>query len=257
MQMNFKTQANLYTSGDIKREATAQLSGNWGQAIIIALIPGLFSILFYRMSFDETLLSVIIELIRDFLVLGVSFSFLNLLRNREYVLEPLQEILSPFQTKYFLNLLKLKLWKNLFIFLWSLLLLIPGIVKYYSYSQAELIYKDTVDRTGKQPDARACIEESQERMNGHKADLFILEFSFIGWYFLNALTFGILSLWLIPYVEMSRIIFYENLTKGYYLNRKIMPQNKMEEDEEKFNSFSNEYEEVGKDPNDFRDFEDF
>ena len=107
--MNFKTKADLYTSGDIKREAKAQLLGNWGPAIIIAIIPGLFSILFYRTTFDESLIGVIIELIRDFLVLGVSFSFLNLLRNRNYVLEPLREILSPFQSKYFFNLLKFRL----------------------------------------------------------------------------------------------------------------------------------------------------
>ena len=253
--MNFKTKADLYTSGDIKREAKAQLLGNWGPAIIIAIIPGLFSILFYRTTFDESLIGVIIELIRDFLVLGVSFSFLNLLRNRNYVLEPIREILSPFQSKYFLNLLKLKLWKSLFIFLWSLLFLIPGIVKYYSYSQAELIYKDPVDRTGKQPDARACIEESQERMNGHKADLFMLEFSFLGWYLLNGLTFGIIGFWLIPYVEMSRVVFYENLTQGYYFNRNVTNQKEVREEE--FNQTSNKYEEVGKDPNDFRDFEDY
>lgn len=253
--MKFKTKAELYTSGDIKREAKAQLLGNWGPAIVIAIIPGLFSLLFFRTSYDETLIGIVLELIRDFLVLGVTFSFMNLVRNRNYVLEPLQEILLPFQSKYFLNLLKLKLWKNLFIFLWSLLFVIPGIVKYYSYSQAELIYRDTVDRTGKQPDARACIEESQKRMDGHKADLFMLEFSFIGWYLANGLTFGILSFWLTPYIEMSRVIFYENLTKGYYLTR--LHQTQTEAINETFENPMNKYEEVGKDPDDFRDFDDF
>lgn len=253
--MNFKTKANLLTSADIKREAKTQLSGNWGPAIIIAIIPGLFSILFFQTSYEESFIGVIIELIRDFLVLGVSFSFLNLLRNRNYVLEPLREVFSPFQSKYFINLLKLKLWKSLFVSLWSLLFLIPGIVKYYSYSQAELIYKDTVDRTGKQPDARACIKESQMRMDGHKADLFMLEFSFIGWYLLNGVTFGVLSFWLIPYTEMSRIVFYENLTKGYYLNEDASKQNVVLDEE--FIQTKTKQEEVGKDPDDFRDFDDF
>lgn len=194
--MNFKTKADLYTSADIKREAKAQLAGYWGPAVIIAIIPVLFSLLFFRASYDGSFMGVLVELIRDFLILGVTFSFMNLVRNRNYALEPLQEILSPFQSKYFFNLLKLKLWKNLFIFLWSLLFVIPGIVKYFSYSQAELIYKDTVDRTGKQPDARACIEESQERMQGYKLDLFMLEVSFIGWYILNGFTYGILGFWL-------------------------------------------------------------
>lgn len=253
--MNFKTKADLYTSADIKREAKAQLAGYWGPAVIIAIIPVLFSLLFFRASYDGSFMGVLVELIRDFLILGVTFSFMNLVRNRNYALEPLQEILSPFQSKYFFNLLKLKLWKNLFIFLWSLLFVIPGIVKYFSYSQAELIYKDTVDRTGKQPDARACIEESQERMQGYKLDLFMLEVSFIGWYILNGFTYGILGFWLTPYIQMSHVIFYENLTKGYYFTRSN--QSQTEATNETSKEPMNKHEEVGKNPDDFRDFDDF
>ncbi len=253
--MHFKTKSNLYTSGDIKREAKVQLTGYWGGAVILGVIPAIFSFFFLREAADNTLIGITFDLIRDFLVTGMTFAFMNLLRQPKYRLDPLQEIVSPFRSEYFVGLLKIKLWQYLFVFLWALLFVIPGIVKAYGYSQAELIYKDTVDRTGKQPDARACIKESQKRMYGYKADLFALDLSFIGWLLLNGFTFGLLGLWLTPYMQMSRVVFYENLTNGYYLNREdaIHTQTSSEPPREPINK----YEEVGKDPDDFRDFEDF
>lgn len=253
--MHFKTKPDLYTSGDIKREAKAQLTGYWGGAVILGVIPAIFSFFFLREAADSTLIGVAFDLIRDFLVTGMTFAFMNLLRHHQYVLEPLQEIVSPFRSEYFVGLLKLKLWKYLFVTLWALLFVIPGIVKAYGYSQAELIYKDTVDRTGKQPDARACIDESQKRMYGYKADLFALDLSFIGWLFVNIFTIGLLGLWLTPYMQMSRVVFYENLTNGHYLNRDDGMES--ETTQEPHMGPINEYEEVGKDPDDFRDFEDF
>lgn len=251
--MNFKTQLNLYTSGDIKREAKAQLAGHWTDAVLVALIPSVFAFLFFRSATDNVLISVLLDMLQAFLVTGVTFGFMNLLRNKRYKLQPFQEILAPFRTDYFKNLLFLKIWKYFFVFLWSLLLIIPGIVKAYGYSQAELIYKDYVNRTGDQPDARACLEESQKLMQGHKTDLFVLELSFIGWHILNAFTYGILSLWLTPYTTMSRVVFYENITEGSYLTG-TQHGNR---DSTKHSDPMAEYEEVGKDPDDFRDFEDF
>lgn len=253
--MHFKTKGNLYTARDIKREAKEQLSGYWGAAIIITLIPALFNSIFIQSSADGESAGIIVNLAHDFLVTGVTFSFMNVLRNRDYTIEPLREIFAPFRSEYFINLLKLHLWRYLFIILWSLLLIIPGIVKAYGYSQAELIYKDTVDRTGKQPDARACLKESEKRMYGFKADLFALDLSFLGWIFLNILTVGILSLWLTPYMEMSRVVFYENLTKGQYLEKKEEPHQMKESDD--YEEPLNKHEEVGKNPDDFRDFDDF
>lgn len=251
--MNFKTEPNLYTSGDIKREAKAQLSGHWGQAVLLALLPTVFSFLFIQNATVGSIWSILLEMIRSFLVVGVTFGFMNLLRNEAYELESFKEVLSPFRSKYFRNLLFLMLLKYLFIFLWSLLFLIPGIVKAYAYSQAEMIYKDTVDRTGEQPSAKECLDESQRLMKGNKMDLFALELSFIGWTFLNIFTFGILGLWLTPYMTMSQVVFYENLTESSYLKNSKEPEKASTRKQEA----RRRNEEVGQDPNDFRDFEDF
>lgn len=244
--MAFKTKNQLYTSSDIKREAKAQLEGHWREAVLIALIPAIFSVVIFRNTQENTFIGISLEFISDFLVTGVTFGFMNLLRSQSYILEPLQEIVSPFRSEYFVNLLKIKLWKYLYITLWSLLFVIPGIVKALAYSQAELIYKDAVDHTGYQPDARACIEESQQLMSGYKFDLFMLDLSFIGWQILNVFTLGILSIWLTPYMTMSRVVYYENLSEKQYVIEESELKKSMPREEE-----------IGKDPDDFSDFDDF
>lgn len=251
--MNFKTQQTLDTSRDIKKEAKAQLSGYWGQAVLMAVIPSLFSFFFIRNTADGSLWSWILGIIQSFIVVGVTFGFMNLLRNANYKLEALQEVFSPFRSEYFRNLLFLMVLKYVLIFLWSLLFLIPGIVKAYAYSQAELIYKDRVDRTGKQPTAKECLDESQRLMQGHKIDLFVLEFSFIGWILLSIVTFGLLNLWLTPYMTMSQVVFYENLTEGRYLQH----SQPLEKTNNIKQASLKKEEEIGKNPDDFRDFDDF
>lgn len=104
--------------------------------------------------------------------------------------------------------LLLGLLSSLFTFLWGLLLVVPGIVKAYSYSQAFFV---KVDRP--EYDWRACMDESIRLMDGHKMDLFILDFSFLGWYIVGALCIGVGTLWVYPYHMAARTKFYEELTR--------------------------------------------
>lgn len=96
--------------------------------------------------------------------------------------------------------------KNIFVILWSLLLVIPGIIKNYSYSQAEFIAIDHPEYDWKQ-----CIDESKAIMKGHKWQLFVLDLSFIGWGIVCSFTMGIGCLWLVPYIMQSKAVFYRNL----------------------------------------------
>lgn len=95
---------------------------------------------------------------------------------------------------------------SLFAALWSLLFIIPGIVKAYAYSQVFYLKADHPDY-----DWKACINESKRMMRGHKGELFKLDLSFIGWYIVGALCLGIGELWVAPYVEASKAHFYQNL----------------------------------------------
>lgn len=95
---------------------------------------------------------------------------------------------------------------GLYVFLWSLLLVIPGIIKAYSYAMTYYVALDHPELG-----AEKCIQESMRLMPGHKMKLFLLDLSFIGWGLLCILTFGIGFLWLAPYISISHAHFYEEL----------------------------------------------
>lgn len=93
---------------------------------------------------------------------------------------------------------------GLYTFLWSLLFVIPGIVKGLSYSMAMYILAENKGKS-----ARECINESKKMTDGHKAELFVLGLSFIGWALLGCITFGIAYIWVIPYMNAT-------YTNAYY-----------------------------------------
>lgn len=99
----------------------------------------------------------------------------------------------------------------LFTFLWSLLLFIPGIIAMYRYRQAFFILYDHPDYGVMQ-----CINESKQMMKGHKAELFVLDLSFLGWCLLGVITLYVLYIWLSPYLVVTYANYYNELCKGYY-----------------------------------------
>lgn len=99
---------------------------------------------------------------------------------------------------------------ELFTTLWSLLFIIPGIVKSFSYSMSMYILAEN-----KGMSAREAITRSKEMMNGHKLDLFVLYLSFFGWWLLCGITFGIAYIWVGPYMNAAVANFYNSI-KGEY-----------------------------------------
>lgn len=140
-------------------------------------------------------------------VLNIGFAkiMLNGVRKKETKLE---DLFSGFSAGFERSLVA-GLLMYIFTFLWSLLLIIPGIIKAYSYSMTYYILLDDENITGSD-----AIKKSQEMMQGHKRELFLQDLSFIGWILLSILTFGILLIWLNPYMELSRAVFYERLKNG-------------------------------------------
>lgn len=97
--------------------------------------------------------------------------------------------------------------RNLFVVLWTLLLIVPGLIKSLSYAMTPFILADHPELTAKQ-----AIRRSMELMDGNKWDLFVLGLSFIGWELLNVLTLGIGSFWLNPYKNAAYAAFYREIT---------------------------------------------
>jgi uncharacterized membrane protein len=96
--------------------------------------------------------------------------------------------------------------KAIYLILWTLLLIIPGIIKSYSYAMTEFILKDNPEMKN-----NAAIEKSMAMMQGKKMKLFLLDLSFIGWIILAILTLGLGFVLLVPYMYTARAAFYEDL----------------------------------------------
>lgn len=99
---------------------------------------------------------------------------------------------------------------GIFVFLWSLLLVIPGIIKAFAYALVPYILVDKPELT-----ANEALNLSSKMMKGHKFDFFWLTLSFIGWIFLGMLTLGIGYFWLIPYMYTTYAAFYQDVKTEY------------------------------------------
>jgi len=115
---------------------------------------------------------------------------------------------------FFVKVISIFFLTAVMIFLWSLLLIIPGIVAGYRYRQAYYILLDDPDKSALQ-----CISESKLMMHGKKLDLFTIDISFIGWFVLDLIIFmliplpfaiPVISIWLSPYLGLTRAAFYED-----------------------------------------------
>lgn len=122
---------------------------------------------------------------------------------------------SNFNSKNYGRALELPFLTTVYVFLWTLLFIIPGIVKSYSYAMAFYISKDNPELS-----AEGCIRESRNMMDGYKGKLFLLDLSYIGWLLLCLLTCGILTLWVRPKMSAAHSLFYEDL-KAVQGNRSL------------------------------------
>lgn len=138
-------------------------------------------------------------------VVGVGYSRFNLdLVDRQK--EP--EIGALFgYFKYWKTTAAASLLQGLYVFLWSLLFIIPGIVAGYSYAMTSYILAEHPELT-----ASEAISQSKQMMSGNRFRLFCLQFSFIGWDLLCLFTMGIGNLWLRPYKQAAETAFYREIS---------------------------------------------
>ncbi len=188
-----------------RTNARAQLGGNifsntWLMALVVCL---LYSAI---MSVASSVL-VGALILGGFLMFGLCRVFLQMVRSQKDKID-IADLFCG--SEHFGDLLVLFLLQGLFTALWTLLFVIPGIVKSYAYSMAFYIKHDHPEY-----DWKKCLDESQRYMKGYKWQLFCLDFSFIGWILLSLLTLGIGMLWVSPYQMAARANFYENLRAIY------------------------------------------
>lgn len=137
---------------------------------------------------------------------GYTITFLRLFRDKK---KDLSYLFAGFQQ--FKRVLGTMLLMTLYILLWTLLFIIPGYIKQYSYAMTPYILEDRPDLSYDE-----AIEESMRMMDGYKGKLFCLHLSFIGWGILAILTCGIGFLWLYPYIMTAQAAFYEDRKADFY-----------------------------------------
>ncbi|CAH1850832.1 DUF975 family protein [Convivina intestini] len=220
---------------ELKHSVKERLSGNYGYLILVtlpAIIVGLFTagwsgarptnydnlanntataidyINMAHLDFNSDLLSIV----AFFVEIGVAFALLDFYRNQEKKAHPFLQFIYVYQQKgLFLGTLVIGVLQYVWILLWTLLLIVPGIIKSLAYSQAGFIYRDALDK-GEKLGYTEAITQSRKLMNGHKAEYFVLNLSFIGWFLLIGVTFGIAAIWVVPYYQMTMSAYYDRLS---------------------------------------------
>lgn len=180
---------------DFKCQAKTAMKGNWGTVIISMLVYSLVLGISSMIPLGSFILTGVLNV-------GMFGVMLMVIRNQA---ASVANVFDGFKSNLGANILAGILY-TIYIALWSLLFCIPGIIKTYSYSMTFYILNDHPEMT-----ANEAITESRRIMNGNKWRLFCLDFSFIGWMILSAFTFGILMIYVVPYMQAARAAFYESI----------------------------------------------
>ena len=215
-------------ASQVRLKARESLKGNYWYAVLAALIAGFFGALMtsggtVNLNFKEypalfenlpNLIKLALALLLSIagaislvgFILGgvVQIGYASyLLKQQDGEIHSIKDLFSHFD-RFGQGFLQLFL-RGLYSFLWGLLFIIPGIVKSYAYAMTPFIMAENPDLT-----ANEAIKLSQERMRGHKGELFWLGLTFFGWSLLAALTGGIGNIFLNPYMNAAYAAFYRD-----------------------------------------------
>lgn len=154
-------------------------------------------------SLGARLIDFALEIVSSVVSVGFIIFLLNSLRNAGAVYG---NLLDGFGMV--LRIIALNILEGVFVFLWSLLLFVPGIIAAYRYRMAIYLLIDHPEMSPLE-----CIRESKSMMRGHKADMFVLDLSFIGWEILESIpVVGYAAMiWVMPYTSTVYALYYETL----------------------------------------------
>lgn len=222
----------MKTNQELKNSALAALKGNWAPAVLGAIFftfatclitsPGYCSnMAAFGMPFFDSINPKVLKIFSNSsfllnffllypLTLGYSVAHKELLQNGDAAIT--RNTVRLAFSDYVRNAVSILL-VYLYTLLWTLLFIVPGIIKGLAYSLTPFIVKDNPQLSPNQ-----AINLSMKMMKGHKFDLFYLYLSFIGWILLAMLTLGIGLLWVIPYMQTSMAAFYLDVKNDYNNN---------------------------------------
>lgn len=191
--------------------ARKSLKDKWGLAIGTFVVYMLIIGAIQTTTEFFPLVGLLLLAISGPMALGIAIFSINISRNQDARLEQIFQGFNNFNTSLGAYLLML-----LFTFLWTLLLIIPGIIAVLSYSMTFYILADD-NSIG----AMEAIDKSKKMMDGYKWKYFCLGLRFIGWSLLCILTLGIGFLWLLPYMQVSVVKFYDDIKENHIMPKTV------------------------------------
>jgi uncharacterized membrane protein len=182
------------------RNAKVSLHGKWKNA---ALVTFVYTLIIYAACC--TVAGALI--IAGPLILGYFLYIISVKTTDKPCIETLFDGFKDFVRSFIAGLLLI-----VFIFLWTLLLVIPGIIMSLAYSMTFFILTED-----KEISAYDAINRSKDMMRGYKWKYFCLQLRFTGWLILCMLTLGILTFWVQPYMTMASLNFYNDIKADWDL----------------------------------------
>lgn len=198
----------LKENSQLRAEARQALQGKWPMAAVAALIYSIVAGGLSAIPFIGGLCSLFVGLP---IAYGIAIVMFGVFKGKDIDFGVLFEGFQDYSRIFVTKLLQ-----GIYTALWSLLLVVPGIIKYYSYAMTDYILKEEPEMKN-----NAAIEKSMAMMENNKMKLFLLDLSFIGWALLCIVTFGIGFLFLQPYMQVSHAAFYEDLKAQQGGNAKV------------------------------------
>lgn len=194
------------TNAELKALAKARLKNNWGTAILVILLQGVIT---YVVGIALPGIGNIASLILSGpLTFGVTYVYVQFSYGQS------AQVGDAFKGfSYFGNTFLLYLLRAIFVALWSLLLVVPGIMKAYSYAMATYLMVQEPSIS-----AQDALKKSEQCMKGHRMEMFMLVLSFFGWWMLCIVTFGVATLFVAPYLNETLILFFQQLNGNMQQN---------------------------------------
>ena len=201
----------MFVRAELKSEAKRQIKGNIGILFVCTLIIGLIvsipsgTIFPLQANTNNLALHSLSSLIAIFLApaffMGIVMIYLNLTKGQKPAVGDIFKGFHIYGKAVWLFVIT-----QFFTMLWSLLFIVPGIIKSIAYSMSPYILAENPDMT-----AREALNESKRITAGHKGELFVLSLSFFGWILLGCITFGIAMIYVAPYMQATMTNAYLNL----------------------------------------------
>lgn len=172
---------------------------------------------FIYFTLKDGLLTGLLAFILIVLIIGLQVVFYDITRGAIPIATKdgwLDAVIAVWKRKHSLRFLTFEFWQILFVCLWALIPLIGWVIafmKFYSYCQGIYVVaasKETI--TGYD-----SLEVSKALMKGYKWDYFVLELSFFFWYLLSLVTFGVALIYVIPYVSITRALYFMELKRAH------------------------------------------